>query len=253
MDFNKNTMISKNKAIEILEDYLYYEFAVDPLCDIVMKAHIASINENKYCWVISECNEKERDEKMMSGTIGGGPYFIDKEDGRIYGTGSAPLNWMGNFINYKEGKKSHIDWKEKKHLFLNSKQATIARISYEKKKITCRFDSKNKALELFFKSISIPMNTEFPMLIENKPFGLEEGELVIGLNGVKLDKKVKIVYLDFRGGIEIFHYNNILRELKKYCRINKFKEINKIWITVLEKNLNQPFKNWLLRLNLEIK
>lgn len=62
--------------------------------------------------------------------------------------------------------------------------------------------------------------------------------------------KFKIIYLDFEGGFN--NYSKMMWELKKFTRVHKVKEVGNNWISVFEKDYKKPFKEWSLRLNMEI-
>jgi len=63
------------------------------------------IEDYGICWSIPYTSKQFYEtNKARFGSIGGGPIFVDKEDGLIYQTGSAPIDWLQNFKDYKSGK-----------------------------------------------------------------------------------------------------------------------------------------------------
>lgn len=246
-------MISKKEAIEILEDYLHHEFAVDPIHNYSKrKANLPSIRENDFCWLILDCKEEDVNKIEIEGTIGGGPYFIDKTNGNIYSTGSAPLNWEQDFINFKLNKETQINWVAKKNSYLACKTDEEFKVEYREVEVRCKFDEKDRAVESFFKNYTNKSSFIIPPVIINKPFHTEEGVVIIGLDGARLKESIKIAFLNFKDGIGLDNYNKAVWDLKKFLRVSNIVAEDDLWVSVTETNLEQPIESWNLNLCVEI-
>lgn len=58
------------------------------------------------CWSIPYCTKLYYEQRNSRfGAIGGGPIYVDKENGKMYETGSAPIDWLDSFKKYKNGTK----------------------------------------------------------------------------------------------------------------------------------------------------
>lgn len=235
-------MISKKEAIEILEKYLFYKNADSYFPSQSIKTRKNQIRENQYCWIIREDR----------GSIGKGPYFIDKQNGKIYATGSAPLGWETDFINFKEGKIHSLEWREERNYYLEVKVHLEQKFSYQETKLRCRFNKKDNALESFFRSNLAIQNSTFPIIIINSAFDYEEGDLLIKIRSKELSQQIKVASLTFTGGININNYNNILLELKKFLDWNSLSDRNHTWVSIEKQDFNQPIEKWSLKLNKEI-
>lgn len=60
------------------------------------------------CWSIPYCASLYKETRHVRyGSIGGGPIYVDKEDGKMYQTGSNPIvNWPDSFKKIKNGTKT---------------------------------------------------------------------------------------------------------------------------------------------------
>ena len=114
-------MIDKDKAIQILDEYLNIEYNLDPMYSISQRSNRVYNKENKYCWMIWACREEDIWKSNFDGGIGIGPYYIDKITGDLYQTGSQPLiNWEEEFILFKLGQVSKLDWIPLKSSYIES-------------------------------------------------------------------------------------------------------------------------------------
>jgi|JI10StandDraft_1071094.scaffolds.fasta_scaffold152302_2 hypothetical protein len=243
-------MLSKNEAIDILEDFFHHRYNIDPIYNKIIKAHVLTISEFEYCWVIHQCNENERNLKTREGYIGGGTYFIDKETGKIYAIGSGRNNWEENFINFKQGQPSSINWEEEINYYVNCQVINDFKFFFQEIKLSCKFDEKDDAIHKYFNANGYLSQSNYPPSIINKQFEYEYGELILLMNERQLSEQVQVIYLDFEGGFN--NYSKMMWELKKFTRVHKVKEVGNNWISVFEKDYKKPFKEWSLRLNMEI-
>lgn len=76
--------------------------------EIIMPEYVEDLG---ICWSIPYCSKQYYDTRESRyGSIGGGPIFVDKEDGLLYQTGSAPIHWLESFKKYKKGTKDRNEF-----------------------------------------------------------------------------------------------------------------------------------------------
>jgi hypothetical protein len=244
--------MTKEKAIQIMNEFLEANYNVDPMYSGKRKTHQIFIEENEFYWrlVSSEESDINKTEGNIGG-VGGGSFFLDKENGNIYEIGSPIFNWEEEFIKFKKGKKSEIDWKPKKNTYLNCKVETLPKIKFEEVKIRCKVSEKEKATKEFFQEKYLKQENQINPKLINRAFDLEEGELIVGINGKPQKEKINIVQKDFIGGLK--NYQSALWDLKKWARVNNKKGVDNYWIEIMERDFEKPFSNWNLKLNMEFK
>ncbi len=244
-------MISKLEAIKILDDFFEMEYNVDPLYSTNLKAHRLYISENDFFWRLIQSAEEDKYKKEGNiGGIGGGSYFIDKDDGEIYAIGSSPFfNWQEEFNKFKMGEKSEIEWNPKKITYINCEIVNQLHLEYEEIRLKCKYLEKEKVVRDFLlKNKSELIMGLNPKLI-NKPFESDEGELIVGIKGRPNFQNINLVQKKFTGGLQ--NYTSTLWDLKKWLRVNGKKVTNNYWIEIEEREFGKEFNNWELKLNLE--
>ena len=88
----------------------YPEWYIEPdsfieskVFEVIMFEYVEDLG---ICWSIPYCTEQYYETKEdRYGSIGGGPIFVDKEDGIMYHTGSSPIDWLESFTKHKKGTK----------------------------------------------------------------------------------------------------------------------------------------------------
>lgn len=107
----------KRKGIE--PNRILIEFEVEPdfykkykLIEIILINHIKDLG---ICWSIPYCADlQKKTPHIRYASTGGGPIYVDKEDGKMYQTGSNPMvNWPNSFRAFKNGTKTEKfpNWK----------------------------------------------------------------------------------------------------------------------------------------------
>lgn len=104
--------MTKQEAIEIAQNKLdnLKEYKREPV--LVMEA---SVYKFKYGWAVPyQSKEYVLGEKKKRGLpdmlIGIGPLILDENTGNIYSTGSAPFDFIEDYIKYREGGKNELSW-----------------------------------------------------------------------------------------------------------------------------------------------
>jgi len=245
-------MISKIEAIEILDEYLNLEYNVDPMYPYKLKTHRIYIEEKDLYWRLTQSDENDINKKEGNiGGIGGGTYFVDKENGEIFMIGSPFYNYEEEFTKYKSGKKSQLSWTPKTINYTNCKFENQFQINFEEINLKCKYSEKEKAVKEFFQNRKSEIRNDLNPKLINKAFEYDEGELVIGLRGNNMEQRIEIIYKQFIGGLN--NFGTTLFDLKKWARVNNKKVTDNYWIEIEERNFDKEFKNWNLRLNMEIK
>ena len=250
----KQNMTPKEEAIRILDNYLNLEYNVDPMHSCKLKAHRIFIDEGELFWRLVQSDEKDiYKEEGNIGGVGGGSYVIAKDDGEIFELGSSSLfhDWQSDFIKFKRSEKSEINWKPKKITYQNCRIEVHPKIKFEEVKIKCKVSEKEKAVKEFFQRNNLLQKNGINPKLINKAFDLEEGELIVGINGEYQKEKINIAYKDFSGGLN--NFQPTLWDLKKWARVNNKKGVDNYWIEIVERDFEKPFSNWNLKLNMEFK
>lgn len=96
--------IKKNIDIDYPERYVRPDkFIESRAIEIIVFENIQDLG---ICWSIPYCTKQYYETgKDRYGAIGGGPIFVDKEDALMYQTGSAPIDWLDSFKEFKQGNK----------------------------------------------------------------------------------------------------------------------------------------------------
>ena len=246
-------MISKEGAIDILDKYFELGCNIDPLHSIKLKPHRLYIEEKDLFWILVQCAEEDILKKEGNiGGIGGGVYYIDKENGEIFAIGSAPFyNWELEFINFKKGLHTEISWAPLKNSYLECKSENTFKIEFEEVKIKCNYLEKEKAVRDYFQKNHSSIHLDFNPKLINKAFDSVEGELILGINGMMQNQSTNLVVKQFKGGLSEF--SPTLWDLKKWLRINNKKGTDNYWIEIQERNFEEQFDKWQLKLNMEYK
>ncbi|MBK8565525.1 MAG: hypothetical protein IPN76_19810 [Saprospiraceae bacterium] len=246
-------MISKEKAIQILDEFLDLEYNADRFYSTRVKTHRLYVTEKEFFWGLIQSAEEDIYKKEGNiGGIGGGPYFIDKQTGEIFPTGSYVLHdWEQEFIKYKRGEKSNIDWQPKRVTYLECKHESHFKIIFQEITLKCNYLEKEKAIWDFFKINKNEVQKNFNPILINKAFEADEGELILGIKGDFQKHKINLIQKEFTGGLGYF--SSTLRDLKKWIRVNGKKLTDNYWIEIRERDFDKEFKNWQLRLNLEFE
>ena len=245
-------MISKEEAINILDDFLENEYNVDSIYSHNLKAHRIFIDEKELYWRLVQSDAKDiNKEEGNIGGFGGGVYFVDKNNGEIFETGSPFYNYDEEFTKFKRGEKSQIKWTPKKIGYLSCEIKNQFKIDYLEIKLKCKYSEKEKAVREFFQNRKGEIEHNLNPKLINKAFDLDEGELILGLKGNIQEQKINLIQKQFTGGLDNFRAT--LWNLKKWVRINNKKVTDNYWIEIEERDFDKEFDTWNLKLNLEFK
>lgn len=103
--------IINESTIRVIEDYVDPDAWVDsPPFDVIDLMYVRDLD---VCWSIPYCTiQYYKTRNFKYGYIGGGPIYVDKEDGEMYQTGSARIDWLASFKDFKKGtrKKESPKW-----------------------------------------------------------------------------------------------------------------------------------------------
>ncbi len=251
-------MIELEESIQILENYFELEFNSDPIHRNI-KVHRIHYYEGEYWWVLGECPEGKEYIKGSSGKIGGGSYYVTKDEGKIYALGILyEKKWEEEYKKYKEGLRSTINFEPIEIEYTNCKLIEQKEniLKYDIEEITY----KNRKEE----TLIILRNILNGQTISNKKLRfkyLPEDGIKSGLKiwknkedeskGKSISSYEKCISLKFTGGYD--KIDHTLSNLKKWTRVNKYKSTDNYWIEVNEENLKKEFSKWNLEMYLEIK
>jgi len=246
-------MITKENAIQILDNYFDLQYNVEPSNKTTVRAHRILVDEKEIFWILGASTEEDMYNKDGSyGGLGGGVYFIDKENEEIYEIGSAPtINWEEEFNKFKRGEDSEIKWIPRTITYTNCITVKQPEVIYQYDKISCKYFEKEKAVQEYLLNNKSLVDSELNPTIIDKPFELEVGEIMIGINGKIQEKELDIIQQSISGGLE--NFRAALWDIKKWLRINNKKSSDNYWIEIYERDFEKDSKTWDLKLNMEYK
>lgn len=108
--------MEKEFAFDIVQEYLNTRRLIESARAYVYRLQYDLMEGYEYCWYIPYKIDVLDGSEMHF--AGGGPYLVDKENGKIYSTGSAPVDWIKEFELMKFGSGSRWNWIELKNHFL---------------------------------------------------------------------------------------------------------------------------------------
>lgn len=253
-------MISKEEAIEILDHYLHLAYGVDPLKDN-FKADRVFFSQNEYAWRIGRCVEgEEYNETGRTPFIGGGVYYITKENGAIYAIGSNPgVDWNREFIRFMKGISTIVKWNPLGLSYLECRVAemedyefgtTQKKVNYE----TRSAETKDYLLTLLEKNK--PENTLKPKIRYQPIDGIKSLITISNIGNpsaadLNNGTTKRVVEKAFIGGYE--GMEKAILDVKKWIRVNGKKGVGNYWMELDEDELERPFHMWKMKLIMEIK
>jgi hypothetical protein len=246
-------MISKEEAIKILDNYIELEHNVDPLSSTILKAHRLFVSENHFYWRLIQSAEGDiYKENGFEGNIGGGVFFIDKDNGEIFGIGSPVLfDWEEEFNKFKRGENSEIEWKPLINTYLDCEIVNQLNIKFEQISLRCKYSEKEKSVRDFLIKKKNEIKDNLNPILINKAFDSDEGELILGINGEAQTLNINLIQKNFVGGLK--NYTAALRDVKKWVRVNGRKLTDNYWIEIEEREFEKEFSDWELKFNMEFK
>jgi hypothetical protein len=246
-------MISKNRAIDILDKYLYYHYNVDPLESIEVKAHRLYVKEYDLYWNLIMSSVHNYD-KLIDGPsewVGGGTFFIGKEHGLIYPIGSSPwYDWHEEYKKFRNGIGSELKWTPLTNEYLKCETINCRVVQHDLHLLECQYSEENTKLENFFRS-KIKRNSEnnYP-IFKRVAFATDTGNIPVAVRGQLQEDYIRVVVMNFNGGLS--GYSLALRAIKKYCRVNRLKYSDEFHANILETDLSKPFDDWNCQLEMTI-
>ncbi|MGB1295730.1 MAG: hypothetical protein ACPG6V_09635 [Flavobacteriales bacterium] len=170
-------MITKDQLIEILKNH--FEHALDESFE---DYHIYEelITEYEYCWLIPHTNiEYHKSGDLIDLKLGTGPFIIDKTNGSIYLTGSAPNDWVKDFECFKQNKESEFRWKPLRNEHLQIKQNSL-NVSFENAtNYEVEYSKTNSFLENLFKDTPEHIYIKKYRVTETHSYFLVQNEMTL--------------------------------------------------------------------------
>ncbi|PHI18191.1 hypothetical protein CEQ90_19220 [Lewinellaceae bacterium SD302] len=247
-------MITQEKAISILDDYLHHMYNVDPLQKLNVKAHRLYVSEFNGYWQLQMSSIQNYD-KIVEGPsewVGGGTYFLDKNSGEIYEIGSSPFyNWHQEFENFKKGVKSQINWEPKVNNYINCRVEDRLRLYRKMESLQCKYDNRDSQLEKYFRRSQdkIDIGDRY-FTFRRIAFESNAGEIPVSFNAELTDKTKRVVIQNFDGGLDGFSV--ALNEAKKFCRVNGLQLTDNYYAIIIDSNLSKPINDWECQLEMTL-
>lgn len=254
--------MTKEEALEILNNYLENQKKIDSSDEHHL--YLEEIKEHNFCWEIPHTSKEYfdyQDIRLMP--VGAGPFLIDKENGKIYETGSAPINWVKDFELMKLGKQSDMIWTELKNYFLDVQ----FNILLEKNLISITQDVKYEQINAFmedvFRSFKNDNENGSPIIKRLNYNEFQSTFLVSYPKGSVIKENIdfeevkmcKMSSISLLYSLEPYYsFIGPLNEIKDWLKLNKeYKTTDNYWVENMETDLNKPFEKWNLKMTLEIK
>ncbi len=251
-------MIDKERAIEILDEYLRLEFVVDPMW-VGYRASRVVIEEGTYWWNLHRCKKGKENDPDAVGQIGGHTYYLTKNTGEIYELGLFQAgDWKREFTQFMKGEIPSFDWEPARNVYrdcqLNEEfdyefNVRIEEISFDGREeetqgILIALLASQSESSIFKPRFKYQAVDGIVSRLRLSNFGEMTGGEIEGIY------KKQIVSLSFKGGYD--KLNDAHAEVKKWLRVNGFAPTDNHWVELdkieTEKN---DFKEWLLKMKME--
>lgn len=252
--------MTKQEAIEIVERYLSDRLKIKP--DDEMHLFVDRMKEHDSCWEIPNYPKAYLGNTSVI-LAGSGPYLVDKENGKIYLTGSAPIDWVEDFEKMRTGQKATWRWDELKNHFLDVQFETLPERKLWTKTETVKYEEIYRFLEKTFKEFRSENPSNINPVIKRSKYNEFESTFVVYYpeNSTVPDQlSLKHITLPEMSTISLNYSMNDhhsffgpLNEIKDWLKVNPgYKATDHFWIEMDEKDLNLSFEFWNLKMTLEL-
>ncbi|MEO1518971.1 MAG: hypothetical protein AAFV95_28405 [Bacteroidota bacterium] len=246
-------MITQEKAISILDEYLELAYNVDPTANN-LKAHRLHIEEAAHWWVLQDCPEGTEYTEGSSGKIGTSDYYITKDEGLMYKLGLwQSAEWRQNYEMYKNGKKTTLGFSPTTNAYLDCQLIQKADQETDCQVIEIDYQDRTEATRnLLQKIIADHPDGNFQIGYQYLPIDGIKSNIKIRHNGRFLQQHKPIsevkecISLPFTGGYD--KVNDTRESIKKYMRVHGHREPDDFWVEVLERDIDKRFEDWRLLL-----
>ena len=255
--------MTKKTAIKILTDFLEAKKRIEPGNGTYL--YLDRVKEHKFCWEIPHTSEEyHKSKNPLLMPVGAGAYLVDKKNGKIYLTGSAPIDWIKDFELMKAGQKPEWNWKELRNYFLDVQFEILPQRILFTKLETVKQEQIDSFLEVVFRDFKANNKNGLSPKIKRLEYDEFRSTFLIGYpkgGTTKVGTSLEIIKLNEMYTISLnycregyYSFVGPLNEIRNWLKLNpQYKTTNNYWIEEIETDTSKPFNKWNLKMSLEIR
>lgn len=228
--------MTKERAIEILDEFLHYKYNVDPISSWNCKAHRIYVKDKISYWQVQMSSIENYQKKLeFSELVGGGVFFIDKFSEKIYEIGSSPFyNWDAEFIKFQKGEESKLNWRVSVNNYLSCKIVTECYFDYDFTELKCTIDSRPKVLEDYINTYGLNSGKAYFPAFRKVPISGETGIVLVSNKASNTGTTEWFTIYEYTNGLA--DYSHAVDCVKKWNRVNKLKSSDDYYVEVVDQS-----------------
>lgn len=182
---------------------------------------------------------------------------MTKDQGKLYTLGLFEIQeWKEDFTKLMEGKSDFFDWKASRNTYLDCQLTKELDLAYPTHIREISYDDRSEQTQAILQEL-IHSNPANKLRFKYLPVDGIKSKLKISSIGnneediSSTSHSKNIVALVFTGGYD--KLNETLLAIKKWIRINAYQGTENYWIEIVESDPSKKFKDWTLKLKMEVK